>query len=133
MIEKGACAVVREVLAHNGIRYIRRMPGEAQMAAPEDGRALAEACFEEDINLVLIPGGCLAPSFFRLATGTAGEVLQKLSNYNLRAAAVIDPSQIRGKFRDFLVETNRGGTFRAFSDEESAAAWLTAGADRDQP
>lgn len=52
----------------------------------------------------------LAPDFFVLRNGLAGEVLQKFSNYGIRLAIVGDFSDFTsGPMHDFIYESNRAG------------------------
>ena len=62
----------------------------------------------------------IAPEFFDLKTGLAGEILQKFSNYKVRIAIVGDFSKYQKKsFRDFVFESNKRGhvNFVASFDE----------------
>jgi PadR family transcriptional regulator AphA len=59
-----------------------------------------------------------------LKSGQAGMVLQKLVNYQIKTAAVLSRDQIRGKFGEFVAETNRGHHFRVFFDRQEAESWL---------
>ncbi|NLF28069.1 MAG: DUF4180 domain-containing protein [Clostridiales bacterium] len=117
-----------EAIEKNGKRYIRLTDGA--IAAEADALTVVQFCAEHDTNLVLIPGECLSSEFLRLSTAVAGLVLQKLSNYRVRAAAVLDTASVRGKFREFMLETNRGSAFRIFDGEEQAAEWLTGGGEQ---
>lgn len=74
---------------------------------------------EED-NLILLRKN-ITPGFFNLATGIAGDVVQKLVNYRCRIAVVGDFSDIISKsFRDFVYESNqRGNIFFLASVEEA--------------
>lgn len=74
---------------------------------------------EED-NLILLRKN-ITPGFFNLATGIAGDVVQKLVNYRCRIAVVGDFSDIDSKsFRDFVYESNqRGNIFFLASVEEA--------------
>ena len=50
----------------------------------------------------------LAPAFFDLKTGLAGDVLQKFSNYRMRLAIVGDFSRFSSKsLGDFISESNQ--------------------------
>jgi hypothetical protein len=50
----------------------------------------------------------ITPDFFDLKTGTAGEILQKFSNYRVRLAIVGDFSAYPGQsIRDFIFESNK--------------------------
>ena len=51
-------------------------------------------------------------------------IFQKLVNYQIKTAAVVSRDQIRGKFGEFVVETNRGFQVRVFFDRQDAESWL---------
>lgn len=62
-------------------------------------------------ELVTIPANRFDPSFYDLRTGVAGDVLQKLVNYQLRLAVVGDISaHLAGSdaLRAFVHESNQG-------------------------
>lgn len=66
-------------------------------------------------DLIVIPVARLSPDFFKLSTGLAGAVLQKLTNYQFRVAIVGDISAYTGKsapLRDFVRESNKRGAIR---------------------
>jgi hypothetical protein len=71
--------------------------------------AIISACAEHGADKLLLPDACLSDDFLRLST------------------QVVGPERVRGKFRDFLIEANRGNTFRAFENRDQAEGWLTAG------
>jgi hypothetical protein len=51
----------------------------------------------------------VAPEFFQLGTGIAGEVLQKLTNYQIKVAFVGQFDGFKSKsLQAFIVESNRG-------------------------
>ena len=65
----------------------------------------------EEADLVALPVERLAPAFFRLSTGLAGEVLQKFVTYGLRVAVVGDIEAhlaASSALRDFVRESNAG-------------------------
>ena len=50
----------------------------------------------------------IAPEFFKLSTGFAGEILQKFSNYRMKLAIIGDFSKYQGRsLRDFIFESNK--------------------------
>ena len=73
----------------------------------------------------------LPEDFFRLRTGFAGEVLQKLVNYRFKFAVFGDFSVFQSKpLRDFIRESNRGrDIFFATDEEQAIQKLLTSGAD----
>jgi hypothetical protein len=82
-------------------------------------------CGENQVRGILLHAENFSPEFFDLSSGLAGSVLLKFSVYSLRVAALLKPEQVnRGKFQEFVSETNRGNQFRVFYIREDAAAWL---------
>lgn len=64
-----------------------------------------------DAGTIAVPVDNLAPSFFHLRSGFAGEVLQKLATYRFTLAVLGDISAhtaASAAFRDFVREANRG-------------------------
>jgi hypothetical protein len=73
------------------------------------------AGWDAHADRLVIPVSRLSPDFFKLATGLAGGVLQKCTNYNFRVAIVGDISQYTAKsgpLRDFVYESNKRGDVR---------------------
>lgn len=69
----------------------------------------------------------LPPEFFDLSTGVAGALVQRVTQYGIRMAAVVpDPAAHSGPFQDFAREANRGATFRFFPSRAEAVEWLTS-------
>jgi hypothetical protein len=63
----------------------------------------------------------LSPDFFKLASGLAGNVLQKFSNYRIRLAVVGDFSKYKSKnLNDFFRESNKIGHILFLSSVEEA-------------
>jgi hypothetical protein len=63
----------------------------------------------------------IAPEFFDLSTGIAGEVLQKFSNYRMQLVIVGDfENPASSSLRDFIRESNRTGHIRFVASLESA-------------
>ena len=56
------------------------------ISTPDDASDLVGAAWSHQANLVAVPVERLDPEFFRLSTGIAGEITQKLVNYRLRLA-----------------------------------------------
>jgi PadR family transcriptional regulator, regulatory protein AphA len=99
--------------------------GDCLLQKEADALDLVAACGEHGCNRLLIDAACLSEDFFRLRTGLAGAVLQKFVNYSIKAAIVAPPgSAQQGKFKDFMLEANRGGQFRIFSSRQAAIDWL---------
>lgn len=99
--------------------------GEADLLeCEEDLDTLIGFCSEFHADRMMLHGSMLSKNFFDLKSGQAGMILQKLVNYQIKTAAVLAREQIRGKFGEFVVETNRGHHFRVFFNRHDAEAWL---------
>ncbi|WP_420127602.1 DUF4180 domain-containing protein [Longimicrobium sp.] len=99
-----------------------------QPAGQFDAVAVVNACIESGTDRLLLDDGALPPEFFDLSTRIAGAMVQRLTQYEIRMAAVVpDPSIHSQSFQDFAREANTGRSwFRFFPDREQAVAWLTA-------
>jgi hypothetical protein len=88
---------------------------------------LVGACMERDAHGLLLDHGALSPAFFDLSSGVAGDLVQKLTNYAIRTAAVVpDPSLHSAPFREFARELDHSRRFRFFERRDQAVEWLSA-------
>ena len=54
------------------------------LAKVGDVTLVIEACFSNQAKFTLLYASNLTPNFFDLSSGEAGEILQKLRNYQIR-------------------------------------------------
>ena len=88
---------------------------------------LAEARAKETCDCFAIPKSAVDESFFKLATGFAGEVLQKFVNYGMKFAVYGDFSKYASKpLQDFMRESNRGHTVFFAATQEDALEKLAS-------
>jgi hypothetical protein len=81
------------------------------------------ACFGAE-GIILVEAD-LAPAFFDLSSGLAGELLQKLVNYKLRAAIVVpNPEAYGERFSELAYEHRTHDTVRFVRSRAEADAWL---------
>lgn len=74
-----------------------------------DGLDLIGNVYYQGFDRVILHQKNIAPAFFDLKTGIAGEILQKFSNYRMRLAIVGDFASIESKsLRDLIFESNKG-------------------------
>lgn len=67
----------------------------------------------------------LAPEFFDLRSGLAGELFQKFMNYNLRVALVLpDTDRYGQRFSELAYEHRSHNTIRFVDSTEQAKTWL---------
>lgn len=112
----------------NSTPFLEGTAGTPLLNAPDDVVDVIGRCFEEDVRLVLLYVENLTSGFTDLKTGHAGTILQKLRNYHIRAAVVLNLSdpELPARFVEMASEENKGSHVRFFNDRDSAAAWLTA-------
>jgi hypothetical protein len=71
----------------------------------------------------------LAPEFFDLRSGLAGELFQKFTNYKVRVAIVLpDPKGYGERFSELAYEHRSHRMIRVVRSKDEAMAWLDTGA-----
>ena len=81
------------------------------------------ACIGHD-GLILTEND-LAPEFFDLRSGLAGEVFQKFINYRLRVAIILsDPDAHGERISELACEHRSHNMIRFVRSQEEAIAWL---------
>lgn len=106
-------------------KYLEVISADTPIAAESDALELVALCGENNTDLLMIHYEALADDFFNLKTKTAGNILQKLINYRIKTVAVI-PKEIaqQGRFREFVLEINKGQSFRVYETKNTAETWL---------
>ncbi len=87
---------------------------------------LLEVCFGENCdNLALYPEN-LTASFFDLSSREAGEILQKLRQYSIRTAIIVDLTKHAHSqyFAEMAYEENKRGFCYFCATIEEAEAWF---------
>jgi hypothetical protein len=101
-------ASVKEI---GGVRVLAYSPVGAPIATERDASDLVGLSYSEGTRLICIPVERMSEDFFRLRSGFAGALIQKLVNYGRRLAIIGDISAWVaecGAFRDFVYEANKG-------------------------
>lgn len=81
----------------------------------------ANIAYEHDCRNIIVNKTAIAEEFFKLSSGVAGEVAQKLVNYSFRLAIVGDFSGYTSKaLNDFIYESNKGKHLYFVADEDEA-------------
>ncbi|PNY82359.1 DUF4180 domain-containing protein [Deinococcus koreensis] len=105
--------------AHHGLRV------DSVTDVPE----LLGAAYGSDGLLLLETD--LGPAFFRLGSGVAGELFQKLVNHRVPTALVVEDFSAYGeRFSELASEHTRHGQVRFVHTEAEARAWLETVAGR---
>lgn len=115
------------VVDKNGIKYVEGLNGKRLIESANDALEMLVYCGENDTNRLMLHATNLNDDFFNLKTGLAGEILQKFVNYHIKFAIVLSPELVgQGRFREMVLEANRGQHFRIFYDVQEAEAWLVS-------
>lgn len=99
-----------EIIAHiiEEIKIAEIVADEVIITTIDDGITLLGNVYYQGYEAIILPIKYIAPLFFDLKTGVAGEILQKFSNYRIRLALVGDFSAYASKsFDDFVRESNK--------------------------
>jgi PadR family transcriptional regulator AphA len=124
---KGVKSVNYKVIVNEKGKYIELKPSNDWQLTDHNILDLIAVCMENQSEQLLLHGEALTEDFFKLGTGVAGEILQKLVNYHITTAAVIsDELSNKGRFREMALEANKSSHFRIFNDQKAAEAWLAS-------
>lgn len=113
-----------KVIEKSNQKYLLLESIGRRIQSEQDGIELISICAQNGTNRLLIEGERLSDDFIRLRTGIAGAVLQKFATYNIKAVAVLGENRTKGKFKEFLSESNSGSMFRAYTNFSDAENWL---------
>lgn len=106
-------------------KYIECFSVVTPLGSEQDALDLIAICGENDTNLLVIHAEVLSEDFFKLKTGVAGRMLQKLINYRVKTAVIISNDQlVKGKFKEMVSESNKGNQFKVFDKITEAENWL---------
>lgn len=112
------------VVQKRGRAFIEGVSGKKLIENEQDVVELVGLCVENNTIRILLHSDNLPAAFCDLKSGLAGMILQKFANYQMRAAAILPTKLVMGRFGEFVLEANRGKTFRVFQDRNEAERWL---------
>lgn len=106
---------------------VAEVVGEGVVAA--SATDLVQLLFDAGARALVVREDQLPREFFDLASGFAGEVVQKFVNYGLRLAVVGDFERGRSRsWRAFVAESNRTGRILFVASVEEARTALAGAA-----
>jgi hypothetical protein len=80
----------------------------------------------ENCSKIILHERNLHEDFFKLASGLAGDILQKFSNYRFKLAIIGDFSKYQSKsLQDFIRESNKGNSVFFVDNIDNALSKLT--------
>ena len=110
----------------NNISIAEVQSEELIIRTNEDGLDLLGNLYYQGFDRIIVYEKNIAPAFFDLKNGMAGEILQKFSNYRVRLAIVGDFSAYTGKsITDFIYESNNGKQVNFLKSLEEALGKLS--------
>ncbi len=128
LFEKGTAKrekFLYKVIRKGDGRYVELVSSVTPAGTEQDALDMVALCGENDTNLMMLHYGALDEGFFRHRTGAAGVMLQKFSNYFIKAAVVIPPGAADGGTgRGMSHETGKADSLKVFGSREEAEAWL---------
>jgi len=100
---------------------------EAPAGERLDPTDLVGGCLSQRCRALLLDRAAVPAAFFDLSSGVAGELVQKLTNYGIRMAAVVpDLDAHSPRFREFAREANAGRRFHFCATRAEAVDWLAS-------
>lgn len=111
------------VVTKNDKSYL--MYDETKISSEQDILDIISACFGDRIDSLIIDGNTLSEDFYDLKTKLLGMALQKFINYNIKVAFIIEKDRvISDRFKELVLEINKGANFRVVHTIEDAEKWL---------
>ena len=114
-----------EIQSHNGVLIGELVASEEPLRRTQDVLDLIGSFYPEHVGAVILHEADLAPEFFQLRSGLAGDILQKLVTYHVTVAIVGDFQKYTSKaLADFIYECNKGSQIFFVPTREEALARL---------
>lgn len=114
-----------KVIIENNNKYIEFKPDTSRLSSEKGVLDCISICMENDIYKVILHSNVLSEDFFNLRTGLAGITLQKFINYHVKAALIIeDEEKLNERFKEMILEANKGKDFRTFKNIADAKTWI---------
>ena len=113
------------IIDHGGVPIAEVSAGAGEIADVRSALDLLADANNQGASRLLVQEQHLAPSFYDLRSGLAGEILQKFVNYQTRLAVTGDFDKYTSKsLHAFILECNRGRDFTFCADRDVALARL---------
>ncbi|EKQ57981.1 MULTISPECIES: DUF4180 domain-containing protein [unclassified Clostridium] len=114
------------VVNKNNNKYIEFTSDLWKLSSEQDVIDCISSCMENDIYTIMLHYNVLSEDFFNLKTGLAGMALQKFMNYHVKTAVIIeDEEKLNMRFKEMIMEANKGNHFRTFKNIVDAEIWIS--------
>ncbi len=115
-----------KVVNKNNIKYIEFASEVWKLSSEQDVVDCISICMEKDIYTIMFHSNVLSEDFFNLKTRLAGMALQKFINYHVKVAVIIeDEEKLNDRFKEMIMESNKGNNFRTFKNIAEAESWIS--------
>lgn len=113
--------MTQNIIESNGHKVAEIISDAIEINTVQDALDWMATVYYDGADNLIIYEQNLAPDFFDLSTGLAGEILQKAANYHIKVAIVGDFSRYTSKsLQAFILECNRGRQIFFVPDRETA-------------
>ncbi len=83
-------------------------------------------CIENNVYTLIFYVDAFSEDLFNIKTCLAGMVLQKFINYYIKVAIILDNEEkFNDRFKEMLIEANKGNHFRTFKNISDAEIWIS--------
>lgn len=114
------------VVNKNNFKYIEFASEVWKLSSEQDVVDCISICMENDIYTIMFPSKVLSEDFFNLKTRLAGMALQKFMNYHVKVAVIIEDEEgYNDRFKEMIMEANKGKNFRTFKNIAEAESWIS--------
>lgn len=112
-------------------RYLEIVAAKTPIETERQAIDIMSLCVENGTDLLMIHAPAMSENFFRLATGVAGGILQKLINYHIKTAFVLTENMVLPeRFQEMMLEANKDGQYRFYASKGEARQWLLSGQEK---
>jgi hypothetical protein len=116
-----------EMQRHNGVPIGELVASDEPLRGTQDVLDLIGTFYPEHLAALILHEENLAPEFFQLRSGLAGEVLQKFVTYQVKVAIVGNFQKYASKaLADFIYECNKGSQIFFVPTREEALERLAS-------
>lgn len=114
-----------DMQSHNGVLIGELVASDEPLRRTQNVLDLIGSFYPEQVRALIVHEANLAPEFFQLRSGLAGEILQKLVTYHVTVAIVGDFQKYPSKaLADFIYECNKGSQIFFVPTREEAVERL---------
>lgn len=115
-----------KIVNKNNNKYIEFASDLKKLSSEQDVVDCISICMENNIYTIMLHSNALSEDFFNLKTRLAGMALQKFINYHVKVAVIIeDEKMLNERFKEMIMEANKGNDFRAFKNIQDAESWIS--------